>query len=54
MDAEEFLFDDRRKRKIIENFSAVSPNIQGAKFTEAFIVETVDLSDLSRFMITSD
>jgi len=42
------------QRKIIEKLSEILPDIGIAVFSVALIVETIDLSDLSAFMVSSE
>jgi len=46
--------DQGSQRKVIEQISEVLPDIGVSVFSEAFIVESVDLGDLTRFMVTSE
>lgn len=52
--AENAVINDRSQRHVVENISAVSPHIQRSVFPQAFIVEAIDLSDLSAFVVSSD
>ena len=54
MDAKDLVVNNSSQRQIIENFCAIAPYIHRAVLSEAFIVETVDLSDLSAFMVASN
>ena len=54
MNAEYFIIDDSCESKVVEDFSAVSPHIHRAILPQAFIIEPINLRDLSAFMITSD
>ena len=54
MDTKYFFINDSCKWKIIEYLGAISPDIYRTILSEAFIVETVHLSDLTTFMISSD
>lgn len=54
MKAEERIFNDSGQRKIIEKLSECFPNITVAIFSTTFIIESVDLSDLSGLMISSE
>lgn len=53
MHTEDFVIDDSCDGKIVENISKRAPNIQRPVFFDALIIETVDLSDQSRLMVTS-
>ena len=54
MNTEDLIVDHSCQRQVVENFCAVAPNIYRAIFSEALIIETVNLCDLSTLMITSD
>lgn len=47
MYAEDLVVHHCSQGQVIEHLSAVPPDIQGAEFAETFIVETVDLCDLT-------
>lgn len=53
MDAEYLLVYDSGKREIVEDIRAVLPDVQAAVFSEAFVVEAVDLSYLAGLMVPS-
>jgi hypothetical protein len=44
----------RPQTQIIENITTISPNVTAPILPLAFIVESVNLSDLSGFMISTD
>ncbi len=54
MNTKDFIVDDCSKRQIVKDFSAVAPYVNRAIFSEAFIIESVDLCDLPAFMVSSD
>lgn len=54
MDAEDFAVDDCAENEEIEDLTAGFPDRSIAIFLLTFFVETVDLSNLTGFMITSD
>lgn len=54
MDTEDGVVDDGSNGKVIKDVGAIAPDVEGAKFPEAFIVESVHLGDLSAFMIPSN
>ena len=54
MDAEDLLLDDSADGEVIEDVSAVAPDIHGTVLAKAFVVETVDLRNLARFVVASD
>ena len=47
-------FNNCGKREIIEEFCEVFPNVWISVLSAAFIVESVNLSDLSAFMVSSE
>ena len=53
MKTEELIFNNSSQRKIIKEFCKTFPNIWISIFAAALVVETIDLSDLSRLMISS-
>jgi uncharacterized protein involved in propanediol utilization len=54
MEAENFLFHHSSQGEVIEEICEVFPHVGVAVLAEAFIVETVDLRDLTRFMISTE
>ena len=54
MYAENLVVDDSCQRKIIEHFSAVTPYIDGAVLSQTFVVESVNLGNLSTLVVTSN
>ena len=54
MDAEDAIVDDGSQREVIEDVSAVSPNIERAVLPQAFIVKSVDLGDLPALVVSPD
>lgn len=53
MYAKDFIVNNGRERQIIEYFTAISPHIDRSKFSQTFVIEAVDLSDLPRFVVAS-
>ena len=51
--AEELIFNNGSQRKIVKEFSEAFPNIWISIFAAALVIEAVDLSDLSGFVISS-
>ena len=49
-----FVINNSSESKVVEYIGAVSPNIDRPIFPEAFVIEAIDLSNLSAFMITYD
>ena len=54
MDAEDAIVDDGGQREVIEDVSAVSPNIERAVLPQTFIVKSVDLGDLPALVVSSN
>lgn len=54
MDAEDAIVDDGGEREVIEDVSAVSPNIERAVLPQTFIVKSVDLGDLPALVVSPD
>jgi len=54
MHTEDLIINYCSKSEIVKNVCAVSPDVYRAILSEALIVETIHLSDLSAFMISSD
>ena len=54
MDAEYFVINDCRKSQVVKNVSAIPPNVDTAKLSEALIIEAIDLSDLTTLVVYSD
>ena len=53
MNTENLVVNYCSKRKKIKYFCTISPNIHGSIFSEALVIEPVNLCDLSTFMIAS-
>jgi len=54
MNAEDAVIDDSRQRQVIEDISAVAPNIERAILSQAFIVKPVNLCDLSALVVSAN
>jgi len=54
VDAENFVVDNGCEGQIVKDLCAVAPDIDTSILTEAFVVETIDLRNLTRFMVTTD
>lgn len=54
MEAEDLAFDDSGQWQVIEEFSECLPHIRISILSQTLVVETVHLSDLSGFMVTSE
>lgn len=46
--------DEGAEREVVEDFAAVAPDICGAVFPQALVVEAVDGGDLAGFVVASD
>jgi hypothetical protein len=53
MEAKDGVVNQCSEREVVEQIRKELPYISIAIFTEAFVVETVDLGDLSGFMVAS-
>lgn len=54
MYAEYLVVNDGSKGKVVENLCAVAPHVHTTVLAQAFIVETVHLSDLTTLVVTSN
>lgn len=54
MDTEYFVVYDGREAQIVEDLSAVLPNIDTAILLQTFVVKPVHLGDLTALVITTD
>ena len=54
VEAEDLVVNQGGKRKVVEEVSEVFPDIRIAVFPQAFVVEAVDLSDLSGFVVAAE
>ena len=54
MDTEDLIIDDGCKCQVVEDLCAVAPYIDTTILSQALIVETVNLCDLSTFMVASN
>ena len=52
MHAEDRVINDGSQREVVENISAVPPDVEGTVFSEALVIEAVNLSDLSAFVVS--
>jgi len=50
----DLVLDESSEGEIVEQIGEVSPYVGVSVLPQAFIVETVDLSDLSRFVVASE
>lgn len=53
MNTKYFSINDSSKWKVIKNIGTVFPRVGITVFSDYFIIESVNLGDLSGFMITS-
>lgn len=53
MKAENLVLNQSGEREIVEEVGEVLPNVRISVFTQAFVVKSVDLCDLSRFMVST-
>ena len=54
MYAEDAIVDDGGQREVIEDVSAVPPNVERAVLPQAFVVKAVDLRDLPALVVPPD
>jgi hypothetical protein len=54
MNTEDPIFNDGRQTQVVKDLGAVTPDIDRTVFLEALIVESIDLSDLSAFVVTTN
>ena len=52
--AEHSAVHDGTQREIIKYFTTPPPNVAASVFPLAFVIEAIDLCDLSRFMVSAD
>ena len=54
MEAEDLVVDERGEREVVEQIGEVFPDVCIAVFSEALIVETIDLRDLAGLVVSSE
>lgn len=54
VDAKDLLLNEGAQTEIVEDFGAVSPDIDGAILAQTFVIKAIDLSDLSRFVVSAN
>lgn len=54
METEDLSVDQGSEGQVIEKVGEIFPDIGVAVFSQTFVVEAVDLSDLTRFVVTSE
>ena len=50
---EDLVIDERGERKVVEEVGKVAPDVGVAVFAQTFVVEAIDLGDLTTFMIAA-
>ena len=53
MDTEDLVIDDRCQGQVVKNSCAVPPNVDGSVLSETLVVESIDLGNLSAFVVAS-
>jgi len=53
VEAEDLIIDKGSERKVIEQVGKVLPDVGISVFSEAFIVEAIDLCDLTGFVVST-
>lgn len=54
MQTEYLILDKCCEREIVEEIGEIFPDRRVAVLSEAFVIEAVDLSDLARFVVTTE
>jgi len=54
VEAEDLIIDEGGERKVIEEIGEVFPNIRVAILPKTFIVESIDLCNLTRFVVATE
>lgn len=54
VETEDLVIDEGSEREVVEQICEILPNVGIAIFSEAFVVEAIDLSDLAGFVITTE
>ena len=54
MNTEDLAINNSANRKVIKHFSAVFPRVRVAIFSVDFIIEPIDCSNLSGFVVSSE
>jgi len=54
VDTKNSVINNSSETQIIENFGTISPNVQRSVFSQAFIIEAINLGNLSRFVVSSN
>lgn len=53
MDTKDSIVNNGRQTEKVKNFATVSPHIDRTKFAKTLVIESIDLCDLTRFMIAT-
>ena len=53
VEAENLIFDDSCQRQVVKEVCQIFPDISIAVLPETFVVEAIDLCDLTTFMVTA-
>ncbi len=54
MKTEYFLFNNSSQRKVVKEICEIFPYISVSVLSQALIIETIDLSNLTRFVISTE
>ena len=54
MHTEDLVVNDCSEGQVVEHFSAIAPNVNGAVLAQALVIKAVDLCDLTRLVISSN
>jgi hypothetical protein len=54
VEAEDLIFNECSERKVIEKVREIFPDIGVAIFTQALVVESINLSDLARLVVSTE
>lgn len=54
MDTEDFILNNGSKAEVVKDLCAVFPDIEGSILSQTLIIETINLGNLSRFVVASD
>lgn len=54
MKAENLVFDQSCKRKVVEKIGKVLPNVCISVFSQTLVIEAVNLRDLPRLMVSAE
>jgi len=54
MKTEDLVLNEGGKGEVVEEVGEIFPNVRIAIFTQAFVIEAIDLCDLTRLMVSSE